>query len=158
MKPQPIKYGKSFAAQIKKAKKDLAAQPDPINKPISFWLTLPPSVNDMYYTEKPDDKGKTHRRLSADARAWKREASTIAEMEALGKGWKVTRHSKVVVELTAYWADTKVQDMNNLHKALADVLEKNIYMNDSMALLRDMNFYVDERNPRVDLKIYQLEE
>lgn len=150
----------SFEAQIRKARKELAAAPDPRNRPFSFWLTLPPSVNGMYYTARTAARGKAgRRRLAPEAGAWKREARDIAEMEALHAGWKVTRHSKIVVEITAFWPDgERGRDMNNLHKALADALETVIYHDDSMALLRDMDFQVDERRPRVELRIYQMGE
>jgi Holliday junction resolvase RusA-like endonuclease len=152
--------GKDHSKQLKKARKQIAAMPDAKNRPLSFWLTLPPSVNSAYYTERAQEKGKAPRRgLSPDARRWKKEARDIAEMHALEAGWKMTRHSKVVVEITAYWPDDVVRrDMNNLHKLLADALERSIYWDDSMALLRDKDFHVDPRRPRVELMIYQLKE
>jgi Holliday junction resolvase RusA-like endonuclease len=153
------RMGRDFKKQMAKMRKTLHEEPDAINKPLAFSLSLPPSVNDMYYTRKATEVGKTPGRgLSDEAGKWKKDANHIAAMEALAKGWKLTRHSKVVVEITAYWPDSKqARDMNNLHKALADALEKAIYWNDSKALLRDMDYTVDVRRPRVELRIYQME-
>lgn len=152
--------GKDFTKQMKKARQQLAEMPDVHNKPIFIWLTLPPSVNKMYATVRSADPGKRpKRRLTTEARAWKTEAESIVFMEARAQHWACTQHSKVVVEVTAYFPDDgRKHDMNNLHKALADALEGSIYANDRMALLRDMDFHVTKGQPKVELKIYQVEE
>lgn len=155
-----MREARDFLPQMKQARKKLEALPDAKNKPLTFWLTLPPSVNKIYATERNPEPGmRPKRRLTAAARAWKKDAEGIVAMEALANGWKCTQHSKVVVEITAFFPDNgRKHDMNNLHKALADVLEGSIYTNDRMALLRDMDFQVTSGKPQVQLKIYQMEE
>lgn len=156
LRPERGRAPKDFTRQMRKAKAAIKAQPDADNKPFTMWLTLPPSVNGMYYTSQPDEHGKTHRRLTPAARLWKREAERIIEGEALRAGWKMTWHSKVVVEITTWWPDTRrARDPGNLEKALIDSMKGIIFHDDHMALPRCMDFDIDAIRPRVELKIYQ---
>lgn len=135
----------------KKVRQKLLAIPDKLNPTITFDLPIPPSVNKIYATSRTG--GRT---LTQEGREWKKQAKEIAYMEALRQKWKMCCNTKVVVELTVFWPDTsRARDMNNLHKILADALEKSIYFNDKLSLIRDMDFSIDGKKPRLELVIYQ---
>lgn len=114
---------------------------------MNLTLPLPPSVNHCYV-----NRGG-RRMLSDAAYAWQDAARLIARRECSKQHWRLTDNKKVVVELWAYWPDKRRRDMNNLHKLTADALEGAIYVDDRWALMRDMDFAVDPKNPRLELRV-----
>jgi crossover junction endodeoxyribonuclease RusA len=79
----------------------------------------------------------------------------IAKSAAREQSWVYSRGEKLVIELWAFWADGKKRDIHNLHKILCDCLEGILYENDSWVLVRDIDFCVDKRNPRVEIRIWR---
>lgn len=123
---------------------------------LRITLSLPPSVNHCYRNVMRN--GKISRALSREASDWKKQAGWLALAEAKSKKWNCLPVGvKVVMELYVYWPDERKRDMNNLHKLLPDALEGIIFENDQYVLIRDMDFTVDRKHPRVECVIYPKE-
>lgn len=87
--------------------------------------------------------GKISRALSREASDWKKQAGWLALAEAKFKKWNCLPVGvKVVMELYVYWPDA---------------LEGIIFENDQYVLIRDMDFTVDRKHPRVECVIYPKE-
>lgn len=111
-------------------------------------LTIPivPSVNHCYRNVS------IHRRiLTKTGERWKNEVQMLAKTEAKKQGWQFSKGEKLILELWAYWPDKRRRDMSNMHKLLPDTLEGILYEDDCMVLIRDMDFDIDRKNPRVEL-------
>ena len=120
---------------------------------LRITLSLPPSVNHCYRNVMRNDK--ISRALSREASDWKKQAGWLALAEAKSKKWNCLPVGvKVVMELYVYWPDERKRDMNNLHKLLPDAFEGIIFENDQYVLIRDMDFTVDRKHPRVECVIY----
>jgi crossover junction endodeoxyribonuclease RusA len=99
--------------------------------------------------------GRRNRVLTPLARAWKEEAYYIANALAHREGWRVPEpEEKIVLEVIAFWPDGRRRDMNNTHKLLCDALEGAVYLDDKMVLVRDMDFSVDRKRPRLEVCVY----
>lgn len=125
---------------------------------IKLTLPIPPSVNHCY-RNIPTTRGMKNRVLTTEASNWKLTAAWIAKAEINAHGWKMPgADEKVVLELYAYWPDHRRRDMNNCHKLLCDALESWLYLDDKMVLVRDMDFDIDRKNPRIEVYVYPKEE
>lgn len=97
--------------------------------------------------------------LSDEARNWKLQVGYIAKAEAREQNWEIPpKETKVVIEITAFWGDGRRHDMNNLHKLLCDALEGYFYIDDCKVLVRDMDFAIDRKAPRVECTLYPKDE
>ena len=90
--------------------------------------------------------------LTEEGRNWKNLAGWEARVAAKQVGWEITKE-KVVIEVIAYWQDARKHDMNNTHKLLADAFEGILYENDNVVLMRDMDFSIDRKKPRLEVTI-----
>ena len=127
-------------------------QSDGMNK-LNLILTIPPSVNHCY--KNFNVMGRRNRVLTPLARAWKEEAYYIANALAHREGWRVPEpEEKIVLEVVAFWPDGRRRDMNNTYKLLCDALEGAVYLDDKMVLVRDMDFSVDRKRPRLEVCVY----
>ena len=127
-------------------------QSDGMNK-LNLILTIPPSVNHCY--KNFNVMGRRNRVLTPLARAWKEEAYYIANALAHREGWRMPEpEEKIVLEVFAFWPDGRRRDMNNTHKLLCDALEGAVYLDDKMVLVRDIDFAIDKKAPRVECEIY----
>ena len=123
-------------------------QSDGMNK-LNLILTIPPSVNHCY------KMGRRNCVLTPLARVWKEEAYYIANALAHREGWRVPKpEEKIVLEVVAFWPGGRRRDMNNTHKLLCDALEGAVYLDDKMVLVRDMDFSVDRKRPRLEVCVY----
>ena len=114
-------------------------QSDGMNK-LNLILTIPPSVNHCY--KNFNVMGRRNRVLTPNALAH-RERWRVPEPE-----------EKIVLEVVAFWPDGRRRDMNNTHKLLCDALEGALYLDDKMVLVRDMDFSVDRKRPRLEVCVY----
>lgn len=76
------------------------------------------------------------------------------------QGWQYFEGNwdkKLILEMTAFYPDGRVRDMGNMHKLLPDSLENILFDNDRWLLIRDINFYIDRDNPRIEIVLYPLE-
>lgn len=117
---------------------------------IKLILPIPPSVNACYANRSI--KGMRGRILTEEGRNWKNLAGWEARVAAKQAGWEITKE-KVVIEVIAYWQDARKHDMNNTHKLLADAFEGILYENDNVVLMRDMDFSIDRKKPRLEVTI-----
>ena len=117
---------------------------------IDLILPIPPSVNTCYANR--NIKGMRGRILTDEGRNWKHIAGWEAKAAAQKAGWEITKE-KVIIEVTAYWGDARKHDMNNTHKLLADAFEGILYENDNIVLMRDMDFTIDRKKPRLEITI-----
>ena len=120
---------------------------------LNLILTIPPSVNHCY--KNFTCMGRQNRVLTPLARAGKQEADYVANALAHREGWRVPEpEEKIVLEVIAFWPDGRRRDMNNTHKLLCDALEGAVYLDDKMVLVRDMDFSVDRKRPRLEVCVY----
>lgn len=116
-------------------------------------LPLPPSINAQYrnYTTP---NGRRMRQPTAEAQHWTRDAGFLLLNWRQLKGWKMPEpEQKVIVRLWFYWPNKQRRDTHNYHKLLLDVAEGILYPDDRWVLVRDMDFAVDPRHPRLELEI-----
>lgn len=126
-------------------------------KTVELMVTIPPSINACYANARTF--GRRGRILTAAARNWKETAGWAAKAAKSKAGWEVpAAEEKIVLELVAYWPDRRRHDMNNVHKLLCDAFEGILYQDDCMVMVRDMDFYVDRKHPRLEVKLYKLGE
>ncbi len=119
--------------------------------------SLPPSINACYLNNKV--MGRRGRTLTEVARNWKLITGYAAKATAISYHWQMPqRNQKIVLEVKAYWPDQRRHDMNNLHKLLCDALEGILYLDDCMVLVRDLDFSVDRKNPRLEITVYEKED
>ena len=122
-------------------------------KKLNMTLTIPPSVNHCY--KNFNAAGRRNRVLTPLAKAWKDEAYYVAVTSTHRQRWQIpAADKKIVLELVAFWPDARRRDMNNTHKLLCDALEGAVYLDDKMVLVRDMDFSIDRKHPRLELCIY----
>ena len=114
---------------------------------------LPPSVNAAY--KNRHQEGQKGRALTKIAQNWKLVTGYAARTAARQHGWDMPEpEKKIVLEVVAFWPDKRRRDMNNLHKLLCDALEGVLYPDDKMVLVRDMDFSLDRKCPRLELCLY----
>ena len=113
---------------------------------VRFETDIPPSVNHAYITTR-----KGQRILTNAAKMWVLYAGIKAKTAAQKHGWAFSSSGKLVMEIWAYWPDNKKRDIHNLHKLIADAFEDILYKDDRNVLIRDMDFYIDRENPRVEI-------
>ena len=119
---------------------------------LKIVLPIPPSINAAYVNNRGAGKG---RKLSEAAESWKYMAGLVAKQKARLQGFAMAKpEEKIVLELTAFWPDKRRRDMNNLHKLLCDAFEGILYPDDKMVLVRDIDFALDRKAPRVECNIY----
>lgn len=120
-------------------------------------LTLPivPSVNHCYLTTKYGQKV-----LTKKGKDWKSKAQSIASEQMKKQNWELfvgDWNKKIIMDITAYYPDKRIRDMHNMHKLLPDSLEGILFDNDRWLLIRDIDFFVDKDNPRVEVVIKEKE-
>ncbi len=121
---------------------------------LNLELSIPPSVNKCYANIKRyRHQGRI---LTEESRNWKLEAGYSAKTACRKQGWSMPEKGiKIILEIYAYWPDKRKHDMNNLHKLICDAFEGVVYPNDSSVLVRDMDYYLDRENPRVEIVCYE---
>lgn len=124
---------------------------------VNMLLQLPPSINACYRNRKSE--GQKGRALTEQAQNWKLVTGYGARMAVRQQGWIMPdAEKKIVLELVAYWPDKRRRDMNNLHKLLCDALEGILYPDDKMVLVRDIDFFIDRKHPRLEISVYPKKE
>lgn len=132
---------------------------------VHLEVPLPPSVNHCYRNAMVKSRTKTgaviirrERILTDLAKSWLASSAMLIKSAARSAGWKSTEE-KVVVELRVFWPDARKRDTHNLHKMLGDALEPGgVVDNDKTALLRDMDYSIDRKHPRLEITFYLLED
>lgn len=121
---------------------------------LNLELNIPPSVNKCYANIKQG--GHRGRILTEEARIWKISAGYSAKTACRKHNWIMPeKDKKIVLEIYAFWPDKRKHDMNNLHKLICDAFEGILYPNDSSVLVRDMDYSIDRKKPRVEIVCYE---
>lgn len=116
---------------------------------LKIILDIPPSVNHCYVNVP-----RKGRRLTEAAKNWKLIAGYEATQAKRKQGWVYpAKDEKIVILLWAFWPDNRPRDMGNLHKLLPDALENILYENDRNVLIRDMDFSLDKKRPRIEVVV-----
>lgn len=123
-----------------------------MNPSVTFTTSIPPSVNHAYTAKKHGG-----RVLTSAAKNWMEIAGYVAGDAMKTQGWRFNEKDKLVMELWAYWPDNRRRDIHNLHKLIADAFEGILYKDDKMLLIRDMDFKVDVKNPRIVIVVREKE-
>ena len=110
------------------------------NEKLNMCLPLPPSVNAAYANNRYGGRGRL---LTPAAENWKLMAGYAAKQAVRSVDWQMTAPD-----------DKRRRDMNNLHKLLCDALEGVVYPDDKMVLVRDMDFAIDRKHPRIEISVY----
>lgn len=116
-------------------------------------LPLPPTMNHCYVNALIGTRRQ--RVLTRDAKDWLSTASMLMRAACHRSGWAVSEE-KVVVEVHTYWPDARKRDTHNLHKLLADAAEGCVVVNDCTLLVRDMDYTIDRKRPRLEIAWYAL--
>lgn len=115
---------------------------------IRFAVPIVPSVNHCYRNDQ------YKRRVLTDAAVrWKEAAQMIAYAAARKQGWRISRGEKLVLAIWVYWPDARRRDTHNCHKLLADAFNGVLYEDDSTVLIRDMDYSIDRKHPRVEVEL-----
>lgn len=65
---------------------------------------------------------------------------------------------KIVCNMWFYFVDKRCRDTHNQLKILFDALQNaGLFPNDMYVLPRVQDFYVDRKNPRIEMELYYLE-
>ena len=92
-----------------------------------------------------------YREKAADLQRQRKTGNLLLDMKQLRQ--KGNRDEKIVILLWAFWPDNRPHDMGNLHKLLPDALENILYENDRNVLIRDMDFSLDKKRPRIEVVV-----
>lgn len=117
-------------------------------------LTIPPvpSVNHLYF----NCHGR--RAMTSQGKAYKAGLGTLAAFEKDRQNWVYQIGKKIVMELRFFWPDRRRRDCDNLLKIIQDSFSGILYDDDRWVLPRVMNWQLDKLNPRVELKIFPLQD
>lgn len=118
-------------------------------------LTIPPipSLNHVYRNVRIN-----LRIITPKGKAWQQEVQWIAISEKAHQKWMLSSNEKLVMELRFFWPDRRRRDTDNCLKLLSDTLESILYEDDKWLLPRVMNWEIDKSNPRVEVKLWRLED
>ena len=98
-----------------------------------------------------------YREKAADLQRQRKTGNLLLDMKQLRQrkqGWVYpAKDEKIVILLWAFWPDNRPHDMGNLHKLLPDALENILYENDRNVLIRDMDFSLDKKRPRIEVVV-----
>lgn len=115
---------------------------------LNLVLPLCPSVNHIYKFVK----GK--RFLTKTAIQYIKTVQDIVTVEKIKQGYKMEGQGVwLVAELTFYFPDRRRRDCHNTHKLLADSLEGEAFIDDRYLLIRDMDVFYSQSEPRIEVKI-----
>jgi crossover junction endodeoxyribonuclease RusA len=119
---------------------------------IRLTLPLPPSIN-SYHRSVVLRGGVGKVLISATGRRWRKQAMTIAQMQA---GATRPIDGDVRVRVRVYFQDRR-RDLGNVEKPLSDLLEGIAYANDRQ--ISDMHYtrHIDRGNPRVEVEVQPCE-
>lgn len=118
-------------------------QSDGMNK-LNLILTIPPSVNHCYknFNAMIDAGTVCLRHWQEPGR--KRRIILLMLWHIGNTGACLNRKKP----------DDRRRDMNNTHKLLCDALEGALYLDDKMVLVRDMDFAIDRKRPRLEVCVH----
>lgn len=117
-----------------------------------FAVPIVPSVNHCYRNDQ-----YKRRVLTDTAVRWKNDAQIIAKAAARKQGWCISRGQKLVMAIWVFWPDARKRDTHNCHKLLGDAFNGLLYEDDSTVLIRDMDYQIDRKQPRVEVELFLLE-
>jgi crossover junction endodeoxyribonuclease RusA len=120
-------------------------------KELKLSLPVPPSLNSAYRNVRINCRIPT-----IETKMFMRKAADIAFKSIKNQSWKMSEE-KTVVEMTFFWKDKRKRDCDNYKKVVLDSLKKIVFKDDNIVLDRTMNYFVDKENPRLELRIYLLD-
>ena len=116
-------------------------------KELNFKLPLPPSKNERQTRTKSGHTVVTRAVRSYRDEVWIR----LMKFKGL-----LPAKIKIVVECVWHKKNT-LQDVSNFHDELCDAIFPALALNDRFALVRDMDFVVDPKNPHVEVRMWAIE-
>lgn len=129
---------------------------------IKFTCPLPPSVN-AYLGKRVAYNPITHKSFvqvfeTAEAKAFKKHMKKVIQRALIENNWTTTgEFTHVECELIIYLSQ-KHRDTDNMFKCLLDSFtQSNLVYDDSMIIPRVKNFYIDSKNPRVEVHLFESE-
>lgn len=131
-----------------------------MNNVLYLTSDIPPSINNDYMKPRAIMKyGKpmTIMYESKVAKDYKKSFKAYLKREILKQGF-IRKEKYTVIEWTFYFARVN-QDTNNYYKCLVDSITESgeIWEDDNLSLMRDVDIFYDSKNPRVELKVYYLD-
>jgi crossover junction endodeoxyribonuclease RusA len=127
-------------------------------KTLKLTSPLPPSVN-SYLNYKIASKGKkkfVQLYLSPETVVYKNFFSDYVMDQIREQNWTRPEKGKLVFVQCTFFLDRKRKDPNNFLKVPFDVLtEAGVYVDDDTALPLSPRLYIDAKNPRIEIEIYE---
>ena len=118
---------------------------------------MPPSVN-LYLGKRVVGSGKkayVQVYETAKAKAYKKEFKKILREEAYKQKWTTPEDNKYIIAEMVFYMASKSQDTHNFDKCLIDCFqEEGLIINDSKVLVVPKEVYIDNKNPRIEVKMY----
>ena len=112
-----------------------------------FTVPIAPSGNKMWRHTKQGVVYKTN-----ECRNYQAHVSMVANAATKVYKWKMAT-DKVIIEYVYYWPDRRKRDTGNQKKVINDALQGIIVDNDCNILERDIDFFVDRKDPRIEIKV-----
>lgn len=126
-------------------------------KELNLVLPLPVSVNHYLNHRVSGGKGKKFIQTykTPEAIYFEKQASKIMQEEIKKQNWTKPNELQHVVVEVIWFFPKKGMDADNHFKMLQDQLQKNdVLYNDSLAMGRTLDMYIDTVNPHCEVKIY----
>lgn len=123
---------------------------------------MPPSVNHYLGWRAIMKNGKPMAMSyeTPEARKYKKEFKEIIEQAVKEQGWnlEVNKTQHFYVDAIFYF-DRIDKDCSNYEKCLGDAITETqlIWADDNVAMFRPQRIYYDNKNPRIELKIYAVD-
>ena len=89
---------------------------------------------------------------------FEKEFSTYVESEIKKQGWIKPHKDKLIVMEAIFYFPRIDMDAQNYFKSLSDIMTSSgVWEDDNIVMERVMRIYYDNKNPRIELKIYPSE-
>lgn len=133
-----------------------------MSKEVLFLVSdVPPSLN-HYLGHRAVCKGKGRGFVSPyttkEAKDFQKRFISYAKKEVKKQNWNIekTRDTHFVMECVFYF-DKKGRDDQNHYKVISDCLNGIAYIDDKNIIVRTKKVLYDNKNPRVEIKIFEAE-
>lgn len=117
-----------------------------------------PSENIIHINVFKGGKATGQRALSVMAEAHRDNWRMIALSWKNRSGYRTPNKKKVYVDLVFYLPDRRVRDTHNVPKLLLDALKGIVATDDYFILLRIQDFFIDAKDPRIEIEVIPYEE
>jgi len=121
-------------------------------KVFSVSIPLPPSINHAYYYHN-------NRKIrTTKTKAYDKQVQEIIQQIMKEQEFEIfPNDTKIRMDMWFHFPDARKRDTHNTFKIPIDAMEGILYYNDYWVLPNIVDFDIDRKNPRLDLKLYIIE-